>query len=84
MFRIAANVAYSINNPELITVAESDKILLTFREEMQNYLNVLNNAEIVKKEQKIMNNRFEKCVFLIKIKKNAESIYKTKKISYNV
>ena len=39
-------VAYSIDNPELITVAERDKALLTFKEEMQNYLNGLSEAEI--------------------------------------
>lgn len=52
MFRIAANVACSTNNSKLITVAESDKILLTFREEMQNYLNGLSKVEIVKKNKK--------------------------------
>ncbi len=40
-------VAYSINDPKLITVAERDRILLTFQEEMQNYLNGLSEAEIV-------------------------------------
>ena len=40
------NVAYSIDNPELVTVAERDKALLTFREEMQNYLNGLSEEEI--------------------------------------
>lgn len=39
-------VNYSINSPKLITVAERDKILLTFQEEMQNYLNGLSEAEI--------------------------------------
>lgn len=43
---VEANVAYSINNPELVTVAERDKALLTFREEMQNYLNDL-SEEVV-------------------------------------
>lgn len=43
---VEANVAYSINNPELVTVAERDKALLTFREEMQNYLNGL-SEEVV-------------------------------------
>ena len=52
MFQIAANVVCSINNPKLITVAERDKILLTFREEMQNYLNGLSKVEIVKKNKK--------------------------------
>ena len=32
---VEANVAYSITNPTLVTVAERDKALLTFREEMQ-------------------------------------------------
>ena len=40
-------VAYSINSPGLLTVAERDNALLTFKEEMQNYLNGLSEAEIV-------------------------------------
>ncbi len=40
------NVVYSINSPKLITVAERDKTLLTFKEEMQNYLNSLSETEI--------------------------------------
>lgn len=40
------NVAYSIKAPELVTVAERDDILLTFKEELQNYLNGLSEAEI--------------------------------------
>ena len=43
---VGANVAYSINAPELVTVAERDKALLTFKEEMQNYLNGLSEEEI--------------------------------------
>lgn len=43
---VEANVAYSINAPELVTVAERDKALLTFKEEMQNYLNSLSETEI--------------------------------------
>ena len=43
---VEANVAYSIDNPELVTVAERDTALLTFREEMQNYLNGLSEEEI--------------------------------------
>lgn len=39
-------VPYSINSPELLTVAERDNTLLTFKEEMQNYLNGLSEAEI--------------------------------------
>lgn len=41
---VEANVAYSINAPELVAVAERDKALLTFKEEMQNYLNGLRNC----------------------------------------
>lgn len=44
---VEANVAYSINAPELVAVAERDKALLTFKEEMQNYLNGLSEEEIV-------------------------------------
>lgn len=44
---VEANVAYSINAPKLVTVAERDKALLTFKEEMQNYLNGLSEEEIV-------------------------------------
>lgn len=43
---IDANVPYSINAPKLVTIAERDKILLTFKEEMQKYLNGLSEAEI--------------------------------------
>ena len=43
---VEANVAYSIINPKLVTVAERDKALLTFREEMQNYLNGLSEEEV--------------------------------------
>lgn len=44
---VEANIAYSIDNPELVTVAERDKALLTFKEEMQNYLNGLSEEKIV-------------------------------------
>lgn len=44
---VEANVAYSISAPKLVTVAERDKALLTFKEEMQNYLNGLSEEEIV-------------------------------------
>lgn len=44
---VEANVAYSINAPELVAVSERDKALLTFKEEMQNYLNGLSEAEIM-------------------------------------
>lgn len=43
---VEADVAYSIDNPKLVTVAERDKALLTYKEEMQNYLNGLSEAEI--------------------------------------
>lgn len=43
---VEADVAYSINDPKLVTVAERDKALLTFKEEMQNYLNSLSEAQI--------------------------------------
>lgn len=39
-------VPYSINEPELLTVAERDQALLVYKEEMQNYLNSLSEAEI--------------------------------------
>ena len=44
---VEANVAYSITAPKLVSVAERDKALLTFKEEMQNYLNGLSEEEIV-------------------------------------
>lgn len=43
---VDANIPYSINDPKLVTVAERDKALLTFKEEMQNYLNSLSEAEV--------------------------------------
>ena len=43
---VEADVAYSINAPKLVSVAERDKALLTFKEEMQNYLNGLSEEEI--------------------------------------
>ena len=43
---VSFQVPYSINNPKLITVAERDRILLTYREKMQNYLDGLSEAEI--------------------------------------
>ena len=43
---VEANVTYSINAPKLVSVAERDKALLTFKEEMQNYLNGLSEEEI--------------------------------------
>lgn len=43
---IDADAAYSINAPERVTVAERDQALLAYREEMQNYLNSLSEAEI--------------------------------------
>lgn len=43
---VEAYIAYSINNPKLVSVAERDQALLTFKEEMQNYLNSLSEEEI--------------------------------------
>ena len=51
---VEADAAYSINAPKLVTVAERDKALLTFKEEMQNYLNGLSEAEIVESDLKKM------------------------------
>lgn len=51
---VEANVAYSINAPELVTVAERDKALLTFKEEMQNFLNGLSEEEIAGGDIKTM------------------------------
>lgn len=39
-------VTYAINSPSLLTVAERDNTLLTFKEEMQDYLNSLSETEI--------------------------------------
>ena len=43
--QIAVSVAF-IDNPELVTVAERDKALLIFKEEMQKHLNGLSEEEI--------------------------------------
>lgn len=43
---VELQVPYSINSPQLVSVAERDKVLLTFQEEMQNYLNGLSETEI--------------------------------------
>ena len=43
---VESDVAYSIDDPKLVSVAERDKALLTFKEEMQNYLNGLSEEEI--------------------------------------
>lgn len=51
---VDSNVAYSIDNPKLVTVAERDKALLTFKKEMQNYLNSLSEEEIVGSDIKKM------------------------------
>ena len=51
---VEADVAYSVIAPKLVTVAERDKALLTFKEEMQNYLNGLSEAEIVESDLKKM------------------------------
>ncbi len=39
-------VDYAINSPEILTVGERDHTLLTFKKEMQNYLDGLSEAEI--------------------------------------
>lgn len=39
-------IVYAINSPKLVSVAERDNTLLTFKEEMQNYLDGLSEAEI--------------------------------------
>ena len=44
---VEMNIPYSIADPKLVTVAERDKVLMTFKEEMQNYLNGLSETEIV-------------------------------------
>lgn len=51
---VEADVAYSINAPKLVSVAERDKALLTFKEEMQNYLNGLSEEEIADGDLKKM------------------------------
>jgi hypothetical protein len=43
---VESNIPYFIDNPKLVTVAERDTAFLTFKEEMQNYLNDLSEAEI--------------------------------------
>ena len=51
---VESNVAYSIDNPKLVSVAERDKVLLTYKEEMQNYLNGLSETEITDGDVKKM------------------------------
>ena len=51
---VECNVAYSIDNPKLVSVAERDKVLLTYEEEMQNYLNGLSETEIIDGDVKTM------------------------------
>ncbi len=51
---VESNVPYSINDPKLVTVAERDQAFLTFKEEMQNYLNGLSEAEIAGEDIKKM------------------------------
>ena len=51
---VECNVAYSIDNPKLVSVAERDKVLLTYEEEMQNYLNGLSETEITDGDVKTM------------------------------
>ena len=43
---VDATAFYSIQAPKFVSVAERDKALLTFKEEMQNYLNGLSEEEI--------------------------------------
>lgn len=47
-------VPYVINSPKLVSVAERDQTFLTFKEEMQNYLNGLSEAEITDSDIKKM------------------------------
>ena len=47
------NVGYAING-EKLTVGERDAILLTFQEEMQNYLDSLSETEITDGDIKTM------------------------------
>ncbi|MCM1118863.1 MAG: hypothetical protein NC543_05820 [bacterium] len=51
---VESYIAYSIDNPELVSVAERDKALLTYKEEMQNYLNGLSETEITDGDVKTM------------------------------
>ena len=51
---VESDVAYSINAPTLVTVAERDKALLTFKEDMQNYLSGLSEEEIASGDIKKM------------------------------
>lgn len=51
---VELNVPYSITDPKLVTVAERDKAFLTFKEEMQNYLSGLSEAEIAGSDIKKM------------------------------
>ncbi len=43
---VDATAVYSIQAPKFVSVAERDKALLTYKEEMQNYLNGLSEEEI--------------------------------------
>ena len=51
---VESDVAYSIDNPKLVSVAERDKVLLTYKEEMQSYLNGLCETEITDGDVKTM------------------------------
>lgn len=51
---VEADVAYSINAPKLVMVAERDKALLACKEEMQNYLSGLSEEEIASGDIKKM------------------------------
>lgn len=47
-------VTYTIETPELLTVAERDDTLRTFQEEMSNYLNSLSEDEIISGDIRMM------------------------------
>ncbi|MEY8326712.1 hypothetical protein AALB47_22810 [Lachnospiraceae bacterium 54-11] len=51
---VESDVAYSIDDPKLVSVAERDKVLLTYKEEMQNYLKGLSETEITDGDVKTM------------------------------
>lgn len=55
---VAGDAAYSISDPKHVTVAERDAALLTYKEEMQNYLNSLSEEEITNGDiQKMLNDK---------------------------
>ncbi len=51
---VELTLIYTINSPEILTVAERDNTLLTFQKEMQDYLNGLSEAEITDGNLKAM------------------------------